>query len=362
MSIPVQQREAGGPELIDCLAPAEAAEAAGLTYVLDTGPGIGREPDGDGFRYLKPNGRPLTDEAELKRIKALGIPPAWREVWICPRADGHLQATGRDARGRKQYRYHQRWRELRDETKYERTLAFAAALPALRERIAHDLARPGLPREKVIAAVVRLLELTHIRVGNEEYARDNKSYGLTTMLDRHVSVEGGKLRFAFKGKSGVRHKVVLSDRRLAKLVQRCRDLPGQQLFQYLDEAGTVQDLGSADVNAYLREVTGQPFTAKDFRTWAGTVWAASMLRLEPQAASEREAKGQLARAIEAVAGRLGNTPTICRKCYVHPAVIEAHLDGSLRDALGPPPQDDPSDGLDPDEVNLIDFLKERSAA
>lgn len=341
----------------ECVSPPEAAAAAGLTYVHDGEPGFSRVPDGEAFRYLWPDGRPVTDAARLARFTALGIPPAWREVWICARPDGHLQATGRDARGRKQYRYHPRWRAVRDETKYERTLAFAEALPALRERVARDLARPGLPREKVLAAVVRLLETTHIRVGNEEYARDNKSFGLTTMLDRHVRVEGGQIRFAFRGKSGIRHRVALSDRRLARIVQRCRDLPGQQLFQYLDEGGAVQDVGSADVNAYLRETTGQPFTAKDFRTWAGTVWAASLLRAMPPAASEREARRQLGRAIEAVAERLGNTPAICRKCYVHPAVVEAHLSGALRERLGPPPPDHPDDGLAPDEVSVIAFLK-----
>ncbi len=344
-------------ELADCVSPPEAAAAAGLLYVRDGDPGITREADGEGVRYVAPDGRPVTDADELQRIKSLGIPPAWRDVWICTRPEGHLQATGRDAKGRKQYRYHPRWREVRDESKYERTLAFAESLPALRERVARDMARPGLPREKVLATVVRLLETTHIRVGNEEYARENKSFGLTTMLDRHVKVDGGQISFAFKGKSGVKHRVGLSDRRLARIVQRCRDLPGQQLFQYLDEDGAVQDLGSADVNAYLREVTGQPFTAKDFRTWAGTVWAASLLRGTPPAESEREAKQQLARAIEEVATRLGNTPTICRKCYVHPAVIQAHLGGALREQLGPPPPDDPGDGLAPDEVSVIAFLK-----
>lgn len=354
------REELAQPVLSDCIEPEEAAAAAGLTYVSDGEKGVKRIPTDEGFQYLDPDGRPVTDAAALARFKALGIPPAWQDVWICARPDGHLQATGRDAKGRKQYRYHPRWREVRDETKYERTLAFAEALPDLRERVAGDMARPGLDRRKVVAAVVRLLEATHIRVGNEEYARDNKSFGLTTLLDRHVKVEGGRISFAFKGKSGVKHRVALGDRRLAKIVQRCRDLPGQQLFQYLDEQGNVQDVGSADVNAYLREVTGQPFTAKDFRTWAGTVWAASLLRVIPPAASEREAKQQLARAVEAVAERLGNTPTICRKCYIHPAVVDAHLDGALREQLGPPPPDDPGDGLAPDEVSVIAFLKARA--
>lgn len=350
-----------GAALAVCVSPPEAAAAAGLTYVDDPKKGIKREPDGEGFRYIGPDGLPVTDEAELARFMSLGIPPAWRDVWICPWPDGHLQATGRDAKGRKQYRYHPRWREVRDETKYERTLAFAEALPTLRARVARDLGRPGLPREKVVATVVRLLEATLIRVGNEEYARDNQSFGLTTMLDRHVKVEGGQINFAFKGKSGVRHRIALSDRRLAKIVQRCRELPGQQLFQYVAEDGAVQDLGSADVNAYLREVMGQPFTAKDFRTWAGTVLAASQLRARPPAANPREAKQQLTQAIAAVAERLGNTPTICRKCYLHPAVVEAHLDGLLREQLGPPPPDDPADELAPDEVSVIAFLRQRGA-
>jgi DNA topoisomerase-1 len=345
-------------QLEEC-APAQspdlAAAAAGLRYVNDGEPGIRREPAEDGFRYSAPDGAEIADEGELKRIKSLGIPPAWSDVWICADAEGHLQATGRDARGRKQYRYHPRWREVRDETKYERLSAFGRALPALRERVDADLARPDLPREKVVAAVVRLLERTHIRVGNPEYARDNKSYGLTTMRDQHVKVESGKIRFAFKGKSGVRHAISLSDRRLAKIVQRCRDLPGQQLFQYLDDDGERLALSSSDVNAYLREVTGQPFTAKDFRTWAGSVHAMSLLRQAPPEERLRDAKRQVNAAVEQVAERLGNTPAVCRRCYVHPAVIETYLEGSLADRAADPP---PIPGLDPDEEALLALLGE----
>jgi DNA topoisomerase-1 len=345
--------------LEDCSTPAispdEAAAAAGLRYVNDGEPGYSREPAGDGFRYLDPQGALIDDEAELARIKKLGIPPAWHEVWICADADGHLQATGRDAKGRKQYRYHPRWRASRDETKYGRMLAFGAALPALRERLNCDLARPGLPREKVLATVVCLLERTHIRVGNAEYARDNKSYGLTTMRDQHVKIEASKLRFSFKGKSGVRHSISLSDRRLAKIVQRCRDLPGQQLFQYLDDDGGSQAIGSSDVNAYLREVTGQPFTAKDFRTWAGSMLAADLLRGAPPEERLRDAKRQVTAAIEQVAAALGNTPAICRRCYVHPAVIESYLEGTLHDHLAAAK---PIVGLEPAEEALLALLEE----
>lgn len=344
-------------ERVDECAPAPspdvAAATAGLRYVNDGEPGIAREPAETGFHYRAPDGAEIADEAELKRFKSLGIPPAWSDVWICADADGHLQATGRDARGRKQYRYHPRWREVRDETKYERLGAFGRALPALRERVNADLARPGLPREKVLAAVVRLLERTHIRVGNAEYARDNKSYGLTTLRDQHVKVESGKIRFAFKGKSGVRHSISLNDRRLARIVQRCRDLPGQQLFQYLDDDGERQALSSSDVNSYLREITGQPFTAKDFRTWAGSVHATSLLRAAAPEERLRDAKRQVTAAIEQVAERLGNTPAVCRRCYIHPAVLEAYLEGSLHErtrAAAPIP------GLDPDEEALLALL------
>jgi DNA topoisomerase-1 len=335
-------------------APDEMAAAAGLRYVNGGEPGLRRELVDGAFRYLTAEGRRLRERAALERIRRLAIPPAWSDVWICADADGHLQATGRDAKGRKQYRYHPRWREVRDETKYERMLAFGEALPPLREELERYLALPGLPREKVLAAVVRLLERTHIRVGNPEYARDNKSYGLTTMRDRHVRVAGGSISFTFNGKSGVRHAISLSDRRLAKIVARCRDLPGQQLFQYLDESGARQALGSSDVNAFLRATTGQPFTAKEFRTWAGSVIAAALLREAPAAERERDAKRQVTEAIGQVAERLGNTPTICRRCYVHPAVIEAHLEGSLHERSSGAQS---SAGLDADEAALMALLR-----
>jgi DNA topoisomerase-1 len=333
--------------------PDAVAAAAGLRYVNDGEPGMRREPVEGGFRFRTPDGAELGDEEELQRIKSLGIPPAWQDVWICCDPAGHIQATGRDARGRKQYRYHPRWREVRDETKYDRLIAFGQALPSLRERLSADLGRPGLPREKVLAAVVRLLERTHIRVGNAEYARDNKSYGLTTMRDQHVKIDAGKLNFSFKGKSGVRHRISLNDRRLAKIVQRCRDLPGQQLFQYLDEDGTQQAISSSDVNTYLRELTGQPFTAKDFRTWAGSVLAAGLLRAAPQEERLRDAKRQVTAAIEQVAEALGNTPTICRRCYIHPIVIEAYLEGSLPERLETA---EATTGLEPDEEALVALL------
>ena len=333
--------------------PPDAAVAAGLRYVNGDEPGITREPAEDGFRYRAPGGRELCGEAELLRIRRLGIPPAWQQVWICADAAGHLQATGRDAKGRKQYRYHQRWRTTRDETKYERLRAFGQALPALRERLDADLALRGLPRVKVLAAVVSLLARTHIRVGNPEYARDNKSYGLTTLRDQHVKIGANKLRFAFKGKSGVRHSIGLSDRRLATIVGRCRDLPGQQLFQYLDDDGVAQATSSSDVNAYLRELTGQPFSAKDFRTWAGSAIAAGLLRATPPEERQRDARHQVNEMIEQVAAALGNTPTICRRCYIHPLVIDAYLDGTLHERMD---RAKPIPGLDPAEEALLALL------
>jgi DNA topoisomerase-1 len=313
--------------------PVQSAKAAGLRYVSDKRPGIRRERDGDGFRYLDKDGQPISDETVLSRIKALAIPPAWTEVWICPNPRGHIQATGRDAKGRKQYRYHPRWRQVRDETKYDRMMAFGRALPQIRARVAEDLARPGVSREKVLATVVRLLETTLIRVGNEEYARTNRSYGLTTMQTRHVSVNGAKVEFKFRGKSGVRHTIDVKDRRLAAIVKRCQALPGQELFQYVDEDGEPQTVDSEDVNDYLREITGQDFTAKDFRTWAGSVLAAVALQTFESFDSATQAKKNVVQAIENVAGRLGNTPSICRKCYVHPAIIDSYLDGTMAGTL-----------------------------
>jgi DNA topoisomerase-1 len=307
--------------------PVESAQAAGLRYVTDAMPGFRRKRAGKHFSYVDVDGRPIRDGDELRRIKSLAIPPAWTDVWICPTPRGHIQATGRDARGRKQYRYHPRWREVRDAAKYEHMLAFGHALPTIRERIEHDLALPGLPRAKMLATVVRLLESTLIRVGNEEYARQNRSFGLTTMRDRHVDVAGSTLRFQFRGKSGKQYDVGIHDRRLARIVKRCQELPGHELFQYLDDDGQWHTVESADVNDYLREITGQDFTAKDFRTWAGTMLAAQALDESEAAASDTQAKRNVGRAIDAVAERLGNTPAICRKCYVHPAVLDVYLDG-----------------------------------
>jgi DNA topoisomerase-1 len=309
--------------------PAEAARAAGLRYVTDEQPGIARSPRGDGFAFRKPDGSEVADERELERIRKLAIPPAWTDVWVCASANGHLQATGRDARGRKQYRYHPRFRELREETKYEHMMAFARALPELRAAIARHLALRGLPREKVLATVVHLLETTLIRVGNDDYARRNKSYGLTTLRNRHVAIEGTQLRFEFKGKSGKAWKLQLRDRRVASVVRACQELPGQRLFQYRDDDGELREVTSSDVNSYLREISGRDITAKDFRTWAGTVMAALALQDVEQAETQAALKKNVRAAIETVAARLGNTPAICRKCYVHPEVLQAYAEGEL---------------------------------
>jgi DNA topoisomerase I len=309
--------------------PAASAKAAGLRYVTDRRPGIRRERVRDDFCYVDPDGQLIDDLKELARIKALAIPPAWTDVWICSNPRGHIQATARDAKGRKQYRYHPRWREVRDATKFERMLAFGQALPAIRARTEQDLRLHGIPKEKVLAAVLQLLEVTRIRVGNAEYARQNRHFGLTTMQARHVNIEGTKLKFHFVGKSGKEHTIGVRDRRLAGIVKRCQELPGHELFQYVDDAGRRHSVESADVNAYLREVSGQEFTAKDFRTWAGTVLAVQALQACATGDGEAPAKQQVLRAVEAVAERLGNTPTVCRQCYIHPAVIDAYLDGSL---------------------------------
>jgi DNA topoisomerase-1 len=340
---------------IDVTEPKASARSAGLHYVTDTEPGVRRLRAGTGARYVRPDGRPLRDPGDLARIRALAIPPAWTDVWICPREDGHLQASGRDARGRKQYRYHARWRQVRDETKYTRMLLFAGALPRIRRRVARDLARTGLPREKVLATVVRLLETTMIRVGNEEYARENGSVGLTTMRNRHVDVSGATLSFEFRGKGGKQHRVDLTDRRLARIVRRCQELPGHELFQYLDAEGHRRAVDSADVNDYLRAHGGDEFTAKDFRTWAGTVLAARALQAVDGFSSPRQAKRNIARAIERVAKDLGNTPTVCRTCYVHPAVIDAYLAGVTLRSLAPRPEH----GLRPEEGAVLDLLRQR---
>jgi DNA topoisomerase I len=308
--------------------PVQSARAAGLRYVSDRMPGISREMGPLGWIFKGPDRAVVRDEETLTRIRKLAIPPAWSDVWICPSLKGHLQAVGRDAKGRKQYRYHARWREVRDDVKYGRLIAFARALPAIRRSTDRDLAQSGLPREKVLAAVVQLLEKTLIRVGNEEYARQNGSIGLTTMKDGHAKVQGGRVRFEFRGKSGIEHGIDLHDRRLAKIVKACRDLPGYELFQYIDNDGRRQTIDSGDVNAYLREITGEDFTAKDFRTWAGTVLAAQALAEAISFKSEREAKRNVVRAIESVAKRLGNTKAVCRKCYIHPAILDAYMDGA----------------------------------
>jgi DNA topoisomerase I len=332
MSDQRDQAEPGG-----ALSPAvlaAAAKAAKLRYVSDTGKGIRREPAKQGFDFFTPDGKKITDAEEISRIRRLAIPPAYRDVWICPHPNGHLQATGRDVRGRKQYRYHPRWREVRDEAKYGKMLVFGKVLPAIRRQVESDLGRRGLPRERVIAAIVSLLESTLIRVGNEKYARTNKSFGLTTMRNRHVKVEGGaRIRFDFRGKSGTDHHIDLRNRKLAQLVKRCQDLPGQELFQYLDEGGAPHTIGSDDINAYLQDVSGEPITAKDFRTWAATNLAALALQELERFDTEAKAKKNVLHAIEAVAKMLGNTPAICRKCYIHPAIFNGHLDGRLLDAL-----------------------------
>ena len=327
--------------------PALAAREAGLRHVCDEAPGISRQRCGAGFRYLHRDGTAVHEPATLERIRRLAIPPAWRAVWICPRADGHLQATGRDARGRKQYRYHPRWRDVRDETKYGRVFAFARALPRIRRRVARDLALAGLPRAKALAAVVRLLETTLIRVGNTEYARENGSYGLTTLRGRQVRVHGARLQFEFRGKSGVQQSVELTDRRLAAIVKRMRELPGQELFQYLEGDGERRTIESGDVNAYLKEAAAEEFTSKDFRTWAGTLLCARELA---QCDASLGRRG-VAQAVEKVAAQLGNTRAVCRKCYIHPAVIESYLEGELQDLMR---------GCAP-EAGLVKLLRRRLA-
>ena len=337
-------------------------EEKDLVYVSDQEPGIRRKGTKDRFRYVYPDGTPVRDTPTLARIKSLAIPPAWIDVWICTERTGHLQATGRDAKNRKQYRYHRKFRESRERAKYEHVIAFGEALPAVRRRVEHDLSLPGLPRDKVLATVVRLLETTLIRVGNEEYAKANRSFGLTTLRTRHVGVEGTTLRFEFRGKSGVKHKVTMRDRRLARVVNRLQELPGQELFQYIDEEGERRHVTSADVNAYLREATGADFTAKDYRTWAGTVLASLALQEVDKFGSGAEAKRELSRVVESVARQLGNTPAICRKCYIHPHVLEEYLDGTLADALSQRAEEalqEAGEGLRPEERAVLALLRSR---
>ncbi|HYO08624.1 MAG TPA: hypothetical protein VER17_06590 [Tepidisphaeraceae bacterium] len=306
-----------------------AAREAGLLYVSDDAPGYTRKKSGKGFVYVDQKGKPIRDEETLVRIRHLAIPPAYRDVWISPSPRGHIQAVGRDDRGRKQYRYHEKWREVRDENKYGRMVDFARALPRIRRQVARDLKLPGLPRAKVLAAVVRFMETTLIRVGNDEYARNNNSFGLTTLQDRHAKIARGKVKLEFRGKSGVEHEFEVEDPRLAEIAKKCQDLPGQELFQYVDPGGKVCDVGSQDVNDYLREITGESFTAKDFRTWYGTVLAATALQELEKFDSQAQAKKNIVRAVEAVAAKLGNTKAVCRKCYIHPEVFGAYMEGAL---------------------------------
>jgi len=342
--------------------PAASARAVGLRHVSDDQPGIKRERSGKGFRYRDPSGKIVRDEPTLARIKSLAIPPAWTSVWICPEANGHLQATGRDDRRRKQFRYHPRWREIRDETKYARMIAFARVLPKIRRRVRQDMALPDMPRNKVLATVVRLLEVSLIRVGNDEYARENDSFGLTTMRNKHVDVRGADLRFHFRGKSGKWHNVDIHDRRLAKIVERCQDLPGQELFQFVDDDGARHDVRSEDVNEYLREITGQDFTAKDFRTWAGTVLAATALREFEKFDTQAQAKKNVVAAIESVAKKLGNTPAVCKKCYIHPHVLDSYLDGTMVETLRQRAEKTMAKslrGLPPEEAAVLGLLQQR---
>jgi len=356
-----QQDQQHSPDTVDA---ADIARAAGLRYVSDHQPGIRREQSGDEFAYIGVDGKSIDNPKVLDRIKGLGIPPAWTDIWISPLANGHIQATGRDAKGRKQYRYHPHWREVRDENKYERMIAFAEALPKIRGQVTRDLARHGLPREKVLATVVALLDATHIRIGNQEYARENDSYGLTTMQHEHVDVHGNRVHFEFRGKSGKDHSVDVRDRRLARIVKQCEELPGHELFQYLDDDGQRHAIESNDVNEYLHRASEDHFTAKDFRTWAGTVVAAGALQAVGAFESQTQAKHNIVEAVKAAAQHLGNTPAICRRCYVHPGVLEAYLSGSLlepeaRNAPVPAP---PEHGLRPEEASVLALLHRIEAA
>jgi DNA topoisomerase-1 len=338
-----------------------SAGAAGLRYVTDDRPGITRRRRGKGFQYIAPGGGRVAQK-QIERIKRLAIPPAWTDVWICPDPNGHLQATGRDARKRKQYRYHPDWRATRDKTKYDRMVAFGEALPKIRRRVSRDLRRRKLDQRRVVAAVVHLLDTTNIRVGNEHYARENNSFGLTTMRDRHVDVHGSKVEFSFRGKGGKWQQVELSDPRVARVVRRCEGLPGQQLFQYLDEEGDVVDVNSEDVNDYLREITGDEFTAKDFRTWSGTVVAAWALEELGEHTSDREARRQIVDAVKSVAEELGNTPAVARRSYVHPYVFESHLGGKLQTLLNKESKRKNHAGLTGHEAAVLALLRRLDAA
>ena len=348
------------PNLLD---PEAAAKAAHLHYVHDTRPGITRKPAAEGgWDYIMPDGTHITDEKTIQRIRKLAIPPAYTDVWICRDPNGHLQAVGRDARGRKQYRYHPRWREIRDEAKYGKMLVFGRKLPDIRARVEHDLAKPGLPREKVLAALVRLLERTLARIGNEEYARTNNSFGLTTLRERHATVHGNVVELDFRAKHGIQRHIELKDRKLASIIKRLQDMPGQELFHYIDHDGNSHTVGSNDVNHYLHEITGEEITAKDFRTWAATNLAALALREFEVFDTEAKAKKNVLRAVEAVSGLLGNTPSICRKCYIHPAIFDGYLDGSLLEGLkarAGEVLDHKAGGLTAEEIAVTAFLDKR---
>ncbi len=352
------------PSLEDAKNPKKSAERAGLTYVHDDTPGITRKRAGKGFSYKDVKGKTIKDKAVRDRINALIIPPAYTDVWICPDPDGHIQATGLDDKGRKQYRYHPRWSEVRDEAKFTRLIAFARALPAIRERTNADMRGRTLSREKVLAAIVQLLEKTAIRVGNEEYARNNETYGLTTLENRHVEVEGRTVHFEFTGKSHKDHEIDLKDAKLAKIVEQLQDLPGQSLFQYEDEDGTLHHITSGDVNDYLREIAGDSFTAKDFRTWAGTVAASLALQEFEQFSDKGTAAQNVVEAVKTVAGKLGNTPAVCRKSYIHPAVIESYFDGDMLESLQQKVEQELSgdlSGLKPEEAAVLGLLQQKLA-
>ncbi len=342
----------------------QTARAAGLEYVTDAEPGIRRKRVGRGWAYYEPGGALIRDRRERRRLNALAVPPAWTDVWICPNPNGHLQVTARDSKGRKQYRYHPRFREKRDESKFGRLLAFSEVLPRVRDRVERDLRRRGLPRDKVLATVVWLLERTFFRVGNIAYARHNRSFGLTTLRRRHVQVTGAMLRFEFRGKSGITRTASITDRRIARIVQSCRELPGHELFKYLDDHGRRQKVDSDDINEYLRHITGRDITAKDFRTWAGTILAAVELSRLGTAASERQAKKHVVQAVDEVARHLGNTRAVCRKYYVHPAILEAYMRDEVMDPLPPPPPngEDKRTGtaaaLRREEVAVLQFLQQ----
>src|SRR6476659_3958710 len=346
------------------VAPIRAVKSRGLRYVMDNIKGITRRRHGKNFLFYSPRGVLIQNPAELRRIRALAVPPAWKDVWISPFSNSHLQATGRDARGRKQYRYHHSWREWRDQTKYDRLMNFGRVLPKLRRRLLKDLSLPALPRAKVMATIVRLLETTFIRIGNDEYARQNQSFGLTTLRNKHVKVTGSKIRFRFRGKSGILRDVDLKDRRLAQIVRRCQDLPGQELFQYMDKDGTARLVNSSDVNQYLREATGIDLTAKDFRTWAGTVLAARALGELAPFMSKSQAKRYVVRDVEAVARKLGNTRTVCQKCYIHPATVKAYFAGTLPETLSrpAPAAREAQNSLRDDEAAVMMILEESSKA